>query len=174
MSRSPSRIGRVVALVLGLAVLGGVSCDLNDPDEIQNSSNFAIVRAQFFQSSFSRQPVSGVRLIVESDPEAAQPYRGPDVVAISGEDGVAEARVFPGFNEQTATGGGGGGGTGGGATVPTDPLEFPPPLHFADTAVTILYNGQIRSLIGGGLTVGSGRLYDLGTVYLDDLGLVGD
>ncbi len=172
MSSERPRSGRVVALALGLAVLG-VSCDLNDPDELQNNSNYAVVRAQFFSSDFSREPVSGVRMIVESDPDAERPYLGPDVVAISGEDGVAEAQVFPGFNPATGEGGEGGeGGAGGG--VPTDPLEFPPPLVFADTAVTIMYNGQIRTLIVGGLTVGSGRLYDLGTVFLSDLGLTSD
>lgn len=174
MTRRPLRIGRAAA-GLGLTVLVGVGCDLNDPDELQNSSNYAIVRAQFFASRLSREPVPGVRLIVESDPEAERPYNGPDVVAISGEDGIAEARVFPGHQEQQQQGGTGGtGGTGTGPTTPTDPLELPPPLYFADTAVTVVYNGQIVSLIGGGLTLGSGRLYDLGTVFLDDLGLVAD
>ena len=173
MRSRQNRFGRVVALGLGTAVLAGIGCDLNDPDELQNSSNFAIVRAQFFASSFSRVPISGVRMIVESDPDADRPYRGPDVVAISGEDGVAEARVFPGLTEQQQ-GGAGGGGTTGGTGTPTDPLELPPPLVFADTAVTLVYNGQIVSLIAGGLTIGSGRMYDLGTVFLDSFGVVTD
>lgn len=164
---------RPVVILLGLAALGIAACDFNDPDEVQNSSNFAIVRAQFFASRASRTPVPGVRLIVESDPEAERPYQGPDVVAISGEDGIAEARVFPGFDQQQQGGDGGGGGQQGPST-PTDPLNLPPQLVFADVAVTLIHNGQIVSLISGGLTVGSGRMYDLGSVFLDEFGIVVD
>ncbi|HUP19389.1 MAG TPA: hypothetical protein VM778_05475 [Gemmatimonadota bacterium] len=165
MASQSQRIGRVATLCLGMTVLAGMGCDLNDPDELQNSSNYAIVRAQFFASRGSQTPVSGVRMIIESDRDSDIPYRGPDVVAISGEDGVAEARVFPGLSEQQ----GGDGGTDGQSGTPTDPLELPPPLIFADTAVTLIYNGRIASLIGGGLTIGSGRMYDLGAVYIDEI-----
>ncbi|MDX1622722.1 MAG: hypothetical protein R3199_01920 [Gemmatimonadota bacterium] len=163
--------------LLALAVVA-TGCDWNDPDEVQNSSNFAIVRAQFFASRASQTPVSGVRMIVESDPEAERPYRGPDVVAISGATGLAEAKVFPGYQQQQGQGqGGGGGGAGGGQqgpTTPTSPLDFPPGLFFADVAVTLVYNGRIVSLIAGGLTIGSGRVYDLGSVFLDDFGIFVD
>lgn len=161
----------VLALALSGVILSGTaSCDWNDPDEIQNSSNFAVVRAQFFASRGSRAPIPGVRMIVESDVDSDRPYNGPDVVAISGEDGVATAKVFPGLNEETTGTGGGDGG----ATGPSNPLDVPPPLVFADTAVTLVYNGQLVSFIGGGLTIGSGRLYDLGSVFLDELGVVVD
>lgn len=161
----------MVALALSGALLAGIAgCDWNDPDEIQNSSNFAVVQAQFFASRSTRVPVPGVRMIVESDVDSDRPYNGPDVVAVSGEDGVASARVFPGLDEQE---GGGGGGTDG-PTGPADPFDVPPPLFFADAAVTVVYNGQIVSLIAGGLTIGSGRLYDLGTVFLDEFGVVVD
>lgn len=163
---------RAAAALAALVALGAGSCDWNDPDEIQNESNFAVVRAQFFAARASRVPVPGVRMIVESDPDAERPYNGPDVVAISREDGLATAKVFPGHQEQEE---GGDGGTGGqGPTTPTDPFNLPPPLRFADVAVTIVYNGQIVSLVSGGLTIGSGRLYDLGSVFLSDLGLVVD
>ena len=165
------------AALLGVILLGA-ACDWNDPDELNNSSNFAVVKAQFFASSTSLTPVSGVRMIIEAPEEADRPYNGPDVVAISGEDGIAVARVFPGFTEVSTGGGAGGGGTGGGTggttTGPTSPLDLPPPLVFADVAVTLIYNGEIRSLISGGLTVGSGKMYDLGTVYLDGLLLEAD
>jgi hypothetical protein len=153
-----------------LALMTYAACDWNDLDEVQNSSNFAVVRAQFFASRTSRVPVPGVRLIVEADADAERPYNGPDVVGISGEDGVAVAKVFPGFTQQTpGSGGGSGGGTGTTTTGPRNPLELPPPLFFGDAAVTLIYNGQIAALIAGGLTIGSGRLYDLGTVFLDEL-----
>ena len=158
-------------LAAGLAALTLGSCDWNDPDEVQNSSNFAVVRAQFFASPGSRTPVPGVRLIVESDPDADRPYVGPDIVAVSGENGVATARVFPGFFQQQQGGGGGGGQQQQG---PRNPLELPPPMFFGDAAVTVIYNGTVATLIGGGLTIGSGRLYDLGTVFLSDLGITAD
>jgi hypothetical protein len=159
-------------IVAALAALALASCDWNDPDEIQNSSNFAVVRAQFFASRDSRVPVSGVRLVVESDPESARPYVGPDVISLSGEDGVAVAKVFPGLTQQQQPGGGGGGQQQ--PTGPRNPLELPAPLFFGDAAVVIIYQGQIASLISGGLTIGSGRLYDLGTVFLEDLNIVAD
>jgi hypothetical protein len=158
-----------------LAVAAVVSCDWNDPDEVQNSSNYAVVRAQFFASRETRVPVPGVRMVVESDSDSERPYNGPDVVGVSGEDGVATAKVFPGLTEQQQGGGGGGGGGAGGTTQgPLNPLELPAPLYFGDAAVTLIYNGQIVSLIVGGLTIGSGRMYDLGTVFLEDLNIVAD
>lgn len=172
MRNAPTATRIAGAALLGLLAWGATACDLNDPDEVQNSSNFAIVKAQFFASRISQTPVPGVRMVVESDPDAERPYNGPDVIAISGEDGVAVARVFPGLQEQEGDGGGDGG-TGSGTPTAPNPLELPPPLVFADVAVTIVYNGQIVSFVGGGLTVGSGRLYDLGPVFLvDDFGMV--
>ena len=161
--------------VAALAVIALAACDWNDPDEIQNSSNFAVVRAQFFASSTSRTPVSGVRMIVEADADSERPYNGPDVTSISGQDGVAVAKVFTGLTQQQQ-GGGGGGGSGGQQTTtgPRNPLELPAPLYFGDAAVTLIYNGQIVSLIAGGLTIGNGRIYDLGTVFLSDFGVVAD
>jgi hypothetical protein len=165
------RWAAAAALVVALA-----ACDWNDPDEIQNSSNFAVVRAQFFASSTSRTPVAGVRMIVEADADSERPYNGPDAVGISGQDGVATTRVFTGLTQQQQQGGGGGGGGGGQQqqTGPRNPLELPAPLFFGDAAVTLIYNGQIVSLIGGGLTIGNGRIYDLGTVFLADYGVVAD
>lgn len=172
MRNAPTATRIAGAALLGLLAWGATACDLNDPDEVQNSSNFAIVKAQFFASRISQTPVPGVRMVVESDPDAERPYNGPDVIAISGEDGVAVARVFPGLQEQQGDGGGDGG-TGSGTPTAPNPLELPPPLVFADVAVTIVYNGQIVSFVGGGLTIGSGRLYDLGPVFLvDDFGMV--
>ena len=153
--------------VAALAVLISAACDWNDPDEIQNSSNFAVVRAQFFASRSNRVPVPGVRLIVESDPDSERPYNGPDVVSISGEDGVATAQVFTGYVEQVQQGGQQ-------VTGPPNPLELPQLLYFGDAAVTLIYQGAILGLVGGGLTIGNGRLYDLGTVFLDDFGVVVD
>lgn len=172
MRNAPAATRLAGAALLGLLAWGASACDLNDPDEIQNSSNFAIVKAQFFASRISQTPVPGVRMIVESDPDADRPYLGPDIVAMSGQDGVAVARVFPGFQEQQDGGGGGDGGGGTGTPTAPNPLELPPPLVFADVAVTIVFNGQVVTFIGGGLTIGSGRLYDLGPVFLvDDFGL---
>lgn len=179
--RTEPRAARLAAVaLLGLFALGIASCDLNDLDQAQNSSNLAVVRAQFFASRDSRTPVPGVRMVVEADPDGDRPYAGPDVIAVSGEDGSAVAEVFPGYQQNVGGTGGGGGGTGGtggtgtGQTVPQNPLEPNPLLYYADVAVTLVYQGQIVSLIAGGLTVGSGRLYDLGAVYLDDFGVTAD
>jgi hypothetical protein len=158
-------------VVAALAVIAFAACDWNDPDEIQNSSNFAVVRAQFFASSTSRTPVAGVRMIVEADADSERPYNGPDVTSISGQDGVAVAKVFTGLTQQQQQQGGAGGQQ---QTGPRNPLELPAPLYFGDAAVTLIYNGQIVSLIGGGLTIGNGRIYDLGTVFLADFGVLAD
>lgn len=161
-------------LSAALVGLGFATCDWNDPDDVQNSSNFAIVRAQFFASRTSRVPVPGVRMIVESDPDGETPLRSPDVVSISGEDGVAVAKVFPGITEQQQGTGGAGGTTGQQPLGPRNPLELPPPQYFGDAAVVLLYNARIVRLIDGGLTIASGRQYDLGAVFLEELGMVVD
>jgi len=171
------RVGRTAALVGAILMLGFGACDFNDPDEIQNQANMALVRVQVFASSASRTPVPGVRMIVEAPQQdqgggggqAMRRYEGPDVIAISGEDGLAEAFVFPGYQTEE----GGTGGEEGGPTNPLDP-NFPPPLIFADVRVVFLYNGQVLPFIEG-LTVGSGRLYDLGSIFLlEDFGIVVD
>lgn len=164
----------LAALSCALLILGTGACDLNDPDEIQNQANLALVRVQFFASSASRTPVPGVRMIVEAPQQQEgggggqqRRYEGPDVIAISGEDGMAEAFVFPGYQAQE-------GGAGGGLP-PTSPLDptFPPPLIFADVRIVFLYQGNVVPFIDG-LTISSGRLFDLGAVYLDDFDIVVD
>ena len=170
------RVRRTAALAGAVLILGFGACDFNDPDEIQNQANMALVRVQVFASSASRTPVPGVRMIVEAPPQEQggggqqqmRPYEGPDVIAISGEDGLVEAFVFPGYQTE-----GGEGGEEGGPTNPLDP-NFPPPLIFADVRVVFVYNGKVLPFITG-LTVGSGRLYDLGSVFLlEDFGIVVD
>lgn len=161
-------LGMVAALALTTAI---VACDFNDPDEVQNEANFAVIRLQFFESRTNRVPVPGVRVVVEAPEDSQRPYVGPDVVGISGEDGTVEIKVFPGFIESVDPGGGGGGGQDQGTQGPTNPLELPPPLIFADVAVTFLMQGQVVPFVTG-LTVGSGRLYDLGPVHLEDFGVV--
>ena len=169
------RVRRTAALAGAVLILGFGACDLNDPDEIQNQANMALVRVQVFASSASRTPVPGVRMIVEAPPPeqggggGAQQrrYEGPDVIATSGEDGLVEAFVFPGYQAPDDAG------EGGGPTNPLDPA-FPPPLIFADVRVVFLYNGQVLPFLDG-LTVGSGRLYDLGSIFLlEDFGIVVD
>ncbi|HUF90410.1 MAG TPA: hypothetical protein VMR66_10590 [Gemmatimonadota bacterium] len=164
----------LAALSCALLILGTGACDLNDPDEIQNQANMALVRVQFFASSVSRTPVPGVRMIVEAPQQQEgggggqqRRYEGPDVIAISGEDGMAEAFVFPGYQTQQ-----GGAGEGIPPTSPLDPT-FPPPLIFADVRIVFLYQGNVVPFIDG-LTINSGRLFDLGAVYLDEFGIVVD
>jgi hypothetical protein len=161
----------IAAAACAILLLGSSACDLNDPDEIQNQANMALVRVQFFASSTSRTPVPGVRMIVEAPQQqqggggqAQRRYEGPDVIAISGEDGLAEAFVFPGYQSQA------GGGTGG---DPTNPFDLPPALIYADVRVVFLYQGAVIPYLEG-LTVNSGRLFDLGAVYLDEFGVVVD
>ena len=165
-----SRLTWVAAALASLTV-AATGCDFNDPDEIQNQANMALVRVQVFASSDSRTPVSGVRMVVESPPPdqgggggGAQQrrYQGPDVIGTSGEDGIAEAFVFPGYDIETLE------------ELPTDPFTLPAPLFFADVRVVFIYNGQVLPFLDG-LTIGSGRLYDLGSVFLlDDFGIVVD
>lgn len=162
------RTRAAVALAGATLILAGGACDFNDPDEIQNQANMALVRVQIFASSESRTPVPGVRMVVEAPPQeqgggGAQQvrYLGPDVIATSGEDGIAEAFVFPGYDAEDLE------------QIPTDPFTLPPPLFFADVQVQFVYNGQVLPFITG-LTIGPGRLYDLGSVFLEDFGIVVD
>ncbi len=165
------RTRAAAALAGATLVLAGAACDFNDPDEIQNQANMALVRVQVFASSDSRTPVPGVRMIVEAPPPeqggggGAQQrrYEGPDVIGISGEDGLVEAFVFPGYDSEQAD-----------ETPPTNPFDLPPALIFADVRVVFIYNGEVLPFLDG-LTVGSGRLYDLGSVFLlEDFGIVVD
>lgn len=165
--RTPRRYGRAVLAASWTAlVMFVVTCDWNDPDEIQNSANEAVIRAQFFASRQNRVPVPGVRMLVEAPDDSERPYNGPDVIGTSGEDGVAVVRIFPGLDEEAQQDEQPGG--------PQNPLELPPPLVFADVAVVFIYQGEVVSFISTGLTVGSGRLYDLGAIFLDELGIIAD
>ncbi len=160
---------------LGLILVVGLATTC-EPDEVQNSANEAVVMAQFFVSRSNRVPVAGVRMIVESpgdrqDQTEGRPYNGPDILAISGEDGIAIARVFPGFDDSDQGGEGGGEDGGSQGQGPENPLDLPPPLIFADVAITFIHQGQIVPFIASGFTIGSGRLYDLGPIFLDELGL---
>lgn len=160
----------IAAAACAILLLGMGACDLNDPDELQNQANMALVRVQVFASQSSRTPVPGVRMIVEAPPPdqgggGAQQrrYEGPDVIGVSGEDGIAEVFVFPGYDQEEAQ-----------ETPPTSPFDLPSPLIFADVRVVFLYNGQVLPFLDG-LTVGSGRLYDLGSIYMfEDFGVVVD
>lgn len=163
-------------LVAVLALVLPAACE---PDEVHNSANEAVVMAQFFVSRANRVPVAGVRMVVESpgdrqDETQGRPYNGPDVLAISGDDGIAIARVFPGFEDPDQGGDGGGEGEGGQDQGPENPLDLPPPLIFADVAITFIHQGRIVPFIESGFTIGSGRLYDLGPIFLDELGLTVD
>jgi hypothetical protein len=160
---------KLTVVLLGFLVTVIPSCDLNDLDEIQNSSNQAVVRAQFFASRTNQVPVAGVRMVVEADEDSDQPYRGPDVIGVSGEDGVATVRVFPGFEDEDEQNNNNSGGDQQ-PMGPENPLDLPPPVFFGDAAVTLIYQGSIVSFISGGLTLGSGRLFDLGPIFLDELG----
>ncbi|HKY61326.1 MAG TPA: hypothetical protein VJP59_09980 [Gemmatimonadota bacterium] len=158
-------------LWLALATATPMACE---PDEVQNSANEAVVMVQFFASRTHLVPVAGVRMLVESpadqqNQQQGRPYNGPDVLAISGDDGIAIARVFPGLDDPQD--GGGDGGDDSQGEGPENPLDLPPPLIFADVAITFIYQGQIVPFIETGFTIGSGRLYDLGPIFLDELGV---
>ncbi|MGH7557957.1 MAG: hypothetical protein ACREMD_09345 [Gemmatimonadota bacterium] len=160
-------------LGLVLAVTLATTCE---PDEVQNSANEAVIMVQFFASRTNRVPVAGVRMIVESpgdqqDQTQGRPYNGPDILAISGDDGIAIARVFPGFDDSGQNGEGGGDEEGSQGQGPENPLDLPPPLIFADVAITFIHQGEIVPFIASGFTIGSGLLYDLGPIFLDELGL---
>lgn len=160
-----------LTIIAAVALTASAACDFNDPDELQNDANFAVIRMQFFESRTNRVPVPGVRVVVEAPEDSQRPYIGPDVVGISREDGTVEIEIFPGFIETVDPGGGGGGGGQDQTQGPQNPLELPPPIVFADVAVTFVRDGQVVPFVTG-LTVGSGRLYDLGSVHLEDFGVV--
>lgn len=169
--RHPNARLRWLGLAWALAFTG--ACE---PDEVHNSANEAVIMAQFFTSRTSRVPVAGVRMVVESpgdrqDETQGRPYNGPDILAISGDDGIAIARVFPGFDDPGQNGDGGGDDQGSQGQGPENPLDLPPPLIFADVAITFIHEGRIVPFIASGFTIGSGRLYDLGPIFLDELGL---
>jgi hypothetical protein len=151
-------------LCAALLVVVPAACDfLEDPDEVQNSSNLAFIEAQIFASPDNRVPVEGVIMIIESDPDSERPFNGPDQNFPSDENGFIRAAVFPGLDleQQQATG-------------PTTPFDVPPPLFFGDACVHFLHEG-LFSTFSCGVTLGAGKVLNLGTFFLSQLGqLPGD
>ncbi len=151
-----------LALAL-LAPLAGACDFLENPDEVQNSSNKAFVEVQLFASRDDRTPVEGVIMIVESDPDSERPFFGPDQSFVSNENGFIRAEVFPGTDPEQ-------GGTG----PPATPFDVDPPLFFGDACVQFLFEGTF-STFSCGVTMGAGRVLNLGVVFVAEFGaLPGD
>ncbi|MFN2433183.1 MAG: hypothetical protein ABR599_10290 [Gemmatimonadota bacterium] len=150
--RSPS-----LPALLASALLAAGGCDfLEDPDEVQNSSNNAFIEAQVFESRSNRAPVQGVIIIVESDPDAPEPFLGPDQSFVSDETGFIRAEVFPGIDvEQEPPGG------------PTSPLDAAPPLFFGDACVSFIFDGNFFSF-SCGVTIGAGTVLNIGQFFVSD------
>ena len=142
----------LTVVTLGVLTITAPSCDLNDLDEIQNSSNQAVVRAQFFASRTNQVPVPGVRMVIESDDDSDRPYRGPDVIGVSGDDGVATVRVFPGFEEEQDRNNNDGGNQQ--PLGPEDPLDLPPPLFFGDVEHRVVHIGWLDARLGSAVRSG--------------------
>jgi hypothetical protein len=140
---------------LGLPLLAG--CDaLENPDEVQNSTNNAFVEAQLFTSRDDRTPVEGVIMIVESDPDSDRPFQGPDQSFVSDRNGVVRAAVFPGVDPDAEPEGG-----------PTTPFDVTPPLFFGDACVHFLHEGDF-STFSCGVTLGAGKVLQLGVFFVDE------
>jgi len=151
----------IVVTFVGCAALA--SCDfLENPDEVQNSTNFAFVEAQIFESRDNRVPVPGVIMIVESDPDSERPFIGPDHQFVTDQSGFVRGAIFPGIQggDQPIERGSEG-------ELPQTPFEVPPPLFFGDARVLFLFEARIFD-IGGGVTLGAGRVINLGTFFLED------
>jgi hypothetical protein len=151
-------------LCAALLVLVPAACDfLEDPDEVQNSSNLAFIEAQIFASPDNRAPVEGVIMVVESDPDSERPFNGPDQSFTSDDTGFIRAGVFPGLDlEQQQTG------------PPATPFDAPPPLFFGDACVHFIHEG-VFTTFSCGVTLGAGKVLNLGTVFLTQFGqLPGD
>jgi hypothetical protein len=155
LPRRPRSLPAALALVAALAG----ACDfLENPDEVQNSSNNAFVEAQVFVARDNRTPVPGVLMIVESDPDSEQPFVGPDQSFVTDAGGFVRAEVFPGRDlEQQPEAG------------PATPFDVAPPLFFGDACVSFVHEGSFFSF-SCGVTIGAGRVLNLGLVFLSDFG----
>jgi hypothetical protein len=150
-----SRLSPAALAAAFVAALGG--CDfLEDPDEVQNSTNNAFIEAQVFESRDNRAPVEGVIMIVESDPDSERPFFGPDQSFVSDGTGFIRAEVFPGIDPELEPEGG-----------PTTPLDAAPPLFFGDACVHFLHDGGLFTF-SCGVTIGAGTVLNLGTFFLSD------
>ena len=144
---------------LGLAA---GACDfLENPDEVQNSTNHAFVEAQIFESRADRIPVQGVIMIVESDPDSERPFFGPDQSFVSDESGFIRAEVFPGLDLEQQQG----------TEGPETPFDVPPLLFFGDACVHFLHEGVLFTF-SCGVTLGAGTVLNLGTFFVSDFSLL--
>lgn len=145
--------------VLAIAALLATGCDfLENPDEVQNSSNKAFLEAQVFVARDDRTPVEGVIMYVEPDPDSERSFEGPDQTFTSDENGFIRAAVFPGVDTEQEPPGGAG-----------TPLEATPFLFYGDACVLFFHDGAFfRFSCGVGL--GAGRVINIGTFFLTDFG----
>ena len=143
-------------LALGL-LLPAAGCDfLENPDDVQNSTNNAFVEAQVFASRTDRTPIQGVIMIVESDPDSERPFQGPDQSFASDQNGLIRAAVFPGVDAEQEPEGG-----------PSSPLDVTPLLFFGDACVHFIHEGQF-STFSCGVTLGAGKVLNLGVFFVDE------
>jgi hypothetical protein len=152
-------MARLLAAV-ALAAFGAFanSCDfLENPDEVQNSTNNAFIEAQVFQSRDSRVPVQGVIMYVESDPDSDSPFQGPDQTFVSDGNGFIRAAVFPGLDPDAEEPPGG----------PTTPFEVRPLLSVGDACVHFLFDGNF-STFSCGVSLGPGKVINLGIFFADE------
>ncbi len=147
------------ALLLAPLLIAG--CDfLEDPDEVQNTSNEAFLEAQVFASRDDRTPIEGVIMFVEPDPDSERPYQGPDQTFSSDENGFIRAAVFPGIDSEQEPAGG-----------PSTPLDAAPPLFFGDACVLFFHDGDFFRF-SCGIGLGAGRVINIGTFFLSDFGVL--
>jgi hypothetical protein len=145
------------AVALGLLLSPAAGCDfLENPDEVQNSTNNAFVQAQMFASRDDRTPVEGVIMIVESDPDSERPFQGPDQSFVSNRNGFIRAAVFPGVDAENEPEGG-----------PQTPFDVTPPLFFGDACVHFIHEGTF-STFSCGVTLGAGKVLELGMFFVDE------
>ncbi|NUO18406.1 hypothetical protein HUU59_03050 [bacterium] len=129
----------IITGVILFAGLFAVSCD-KDIDE-DNSS--AKISGYVYLSHADPTGVRGVRVIVEADPEAENPYLGPDRWFETDENGYFEAYIFLGSDPESG--------------------EF---LYVGDAFVQYFYDD--RSYGGsGGITLSPGSHFLMPPLYLN-------
>lgn len=138
-----------IGLIAAAAVLlfSAVGCDKG----IDDWSSSAKLSGYVYTDASRTVGQSGVQVIFESDPEADNPYEGPDRWTVTDENGYFEGYVFLGNKyDESASGG---------------------YNYVADMSVGYFYSDRSFSW-SGGVTVAPGSHFTLPTVDLSQFGIV--
>jgi hypothetical protein len=132
-------IKRWMAVGLGALLILSTGCD----EGIDDWNSSAKISGWVYADNSHTGGVEGVQVILEADPEADEPYTGPDRWTLTNGSGHFEGAVFLGNKKNE----------GGGYN------------YVADLSVSYFYRGQSFSWTGG-VTVGPGSTFTLPPVDL--------